>query len=66
MRNRYEGSCYLCNHLVEPNAGHFERHKGSWRVRHAKVPGFGRVTCTMVNHPAALYLARVNRKPVRP
>lgn len=36
MRNRYPGICYRCGLLVEKQAGHFERHKGSWRVQHAQ------------------------------
>lgn len=36
MRNRYAGICYRCGKPVPPGAGHFERHKGSWRVIHAE------------------------------
>ncbi len=35
MRNRFAGKCYRCGQLVEAGAGHFERHKGGWRVQHA-------------------------------
>ena len=45
MRNRYAGDCYVCGRRVEPGTGHFERHRGGWRVKHAVVPGDGRVTC---------------------
>lgn len=34
MRNKYAGPCYRCGLTVEPDTGHFERHKGGWRVRH--------------------------------
>jgi hypothetical protein len=47
-RNQYEGQCYLCNLVVKAGTGHFERIKGGlqrWRVKHANVPGDGRVTC---------------------
>lgn len=36
MRNRYPGTCYRCGERVEKGAGHFERHKGGWRVQHAE------------------------------
>lgn len=36
MRNRYEGPCYYCGTHVNGGMGHFERHKGSWRVIHAE------------------------------
>lgn len=45
MRNKYIGDCYVCGRPVEPGTGHFERHRGGWRVKHAVVPGDGRVTC---------------------
>jgi hypothetical protein len=35
MRNEYKGTCYRCGCEVEPGKGHFERHKGGWRVQHA-------------------------------
>lgn len=35
MRNKYPGICYRCGKLVQPGQGHFERHKGKWRVQHA-------------------------------
>lgn len=46
-RNKFEGKCYLCGKTVEAGTGHFERHRGGWRVKHANVPGEGRVTCDM-------------------
>ena len=36
MRNKYKGTCYICGKEVMPNAGHFERHKGSWRTIHVE------------------------------
>ena len=45
MRNKHAGLCYQCGLRVEPSTGHFERHDGGWRVKHANVPGHGRVTC---------------------
>ena len=35
MRNKYPGNCYRCGEWVETGEGHFERHKGGWRVQHA-------------------------------
>lgn len=49
-RNKYEGICYVCDLWVDAETGHFERIKGlagGWRVKHANVPGNGRVTCEM-------------------
>lgn len=47
-RNQYAGPCYECGRIVEPGTGHFERVPGNgWRVKHANVPGHGRVTCEM-------------------
>lgn len=40
MRNKYGGTCYECGHYVEPGKGHFERHRGGWRVKH--------VSCTLI------------------
>lgn len=50
-RNKYEGRCYLCGKTVEAGTGHFERHRGGWRVKHANVPGDGRVTCAQAPEP---------------
>lgn len=36
MRNKYKGVCYRCGKIVEPGQGHFERHKGGWRVQHVR------------------------------
>lgn len=47
MRNRFPGFCYLCGLRVEAGTGHFEAYPGGWRVKHANVPGDGRVTCDM-------------------
>lgn len=44
-RNQHAGACYECGRNVEPGTGHFERHGGKWRVKHATVKGHGRVTC---------------------
>lgn len=47
-RNKFAGRCYNCGLRVEVGTGHFERQdKGHWRVKHADVPGDGRVTCKM-------------------
>jgi hypothetical protein len=34
-RNQYPGPCYRCNRMVGAGAGHYERHRGDWRVQHA-------------------------------
>ena len=47
-RNKFDGVCYQCNRVVKAGTGHFERHSGGWRVKHANVPGDGRVTCEQV------------------
>ncbi len=36
MRNKYPGPCYKCHVWVDARAGHFERHKGGWRIQHAE------------------------------
>lgn len=35
VRNRHPGICYRCGKPVAAGDGHFERHKGGWRVQHA-------------------------------
>lgn len=35
-RNRYPGYCYCCGAYVPTGYGHFERHKGGWRVKCVK------------------------------
>lgn len=45
MRNKFEGKCYVCGRVVRVGTGHFERHQGGWRVKHAIYSGFGRITC---------------------
>ena len=35
-RNKYKGTCYRCHKEVLPQQGHFERHKGGWRVQHVQ------------------------------
>lgn len=35
-RNKYPGYCYCCNNYIEPGFGHFERHKGKWRIKCVK------------------------------
>jgi len=35
-RNRYEGYCYCCHEFVPIGYGHFERHKGGWRIKCVK------------------------------
>lgn len=45
-RNKFPGYCYQCGLYVEQGTGHFERVEGKgWRVKHANVPGDGRITC---------------------
>lgn len=44
-RNQYKGLCYQCGLIVAPGTGHFEKHGHGWRVKHANVPGDGRMTC---------------------
>ncbi len=41
MRNKFKGVCYRCGKEVEAGEGHFERHKGGWRVQH--------VSCCLLN-----------------
>lgn len=36
MRNKYGGTCYMCQKYVEPGAGHFQRHGHGWVVQHAE------------------------------
>lgn len=35
-RNRYPGYCYKCGEYVPIGYGHFERYKGSWRIKCVK------------------------------
>lgn len=35
-RNKYAGICYCCNTYTPPGFGHFERHKGGWRIKCVK------------------------------
>ncbi len=35
-RNKYAGTCYCCKANVPPGFGHFERYKGSWRIKCVK------------------------------
>lgn len=35
-RNRYPEYCYCCGAYVPTGYGHFERHKGGWRVKCVK------------------------------
>lgn len=35
-RNRYPGYCYCCGEYVPTGFGHFERHKGYWKVKCVK------------------------------
>lgn len=44
-RNKYAGDCYECGLTVAPGTGHFEKNGSGWRVKHANVPGDGRITC---------------------
>ena len=46
-RNQHAGICYQCGERVAPLTGHFERHQGRWRVKHANISGYGRITCEM-------------------
>ena len=48
-RNKHPGQCYQCSLTVAAGTGHFERHNGTWRVKHANVSGHGRVTCSEAN-----------------
>lgn len=38
MRNKYPGTCYVCGKIVSKGQGHFERHRGGWRVQCAEHP----------------------------
>lgn len=51
-RNNFDGTCYQCGRKVAAGTGHFERHNHRWRVKHANVPGRGRVTCEMAKMQA--------------
>lgn len=46
-RNKFAGICYQCGKPVKAGTGHFERHNGGWRTKHANVSGEGRITCEM-------------------
>lgn len=35
-RNRYSGYCYRCGKYVPVGYGHFERYKGTWRIKCVK------------------------------
>lgn len=35
-RNKYAGYCYFCGEWIEPGFGHFERYRGSWRIKCVK------------------------------
>lgn len=52
-RNKFDACCYQCGLPVKAGTGHFERHQGRWRTKHANVAGFGRVTCEMAKMQAA-------------
>jgi len=52
-RNQHGGNCYQCGLWVVPGTGHFEKHGNGWRVKHANVPGRGRVTCEKAKAEAA-------------
>ena len=32
-RNKYPGTCYACGKHASVGYGHFERHKGGWRIK---------------------------------
>lgn len=36
MRNKHPGTCYRCGQFCDKGQGHFERHKGTFRVQHAE------------------------------
>lgn len=46
-RNNYDARRYQCGLPVKAGTGHFERHFGRWRTKHANVSGHDRVTCEM-------------------
>ena len=62
MRNKWSGKCYVCGLVVEPGTGHFERHNGGWRLKHANAQGHGRVTCDMAKNPVRAALAEQEKK----
>jgi hypothetical protein len=58
--------CYVCGLIVDAGTGHFERHNGGWRTKHAVYPGDGRVTCAMAAQLQAstrLALAQKDSQP---
>lgn len=36
MRNKFPGYCYYCKEFVDKGQGHFEIHRGAWKVIHAQ------------------------------
>lgn len=46
MRNKFKGVCYLCGLEVKIGQGHFERHKGRFRVKHSLYSSVNTETCT--------------------
>lgn len=53
-RNKHGGDCYQCGIWVRAGSGHFEKHGSGWLVKHANVPGDGRVTCKAAQAIAAM------------
>lgn len=51
MRNRHPGICYRCGKPVAAGDGHFERHKGGWRVQHATCAIEARKPAILFNCP---------------
>jgi hypothetical protein len=45
-RNMYPGTCYQCGKWVPTGFGHFERHKGHWRVKCVKCASGRNVSLT--------------------
>lgn len=35
-RNKFPGTCYCCGKHTPVGFGHFERHKGGWRIKCVK------------------------------
>lgn len=65
MRNKHAGDCYRCGLTVQAGTGHFERHNGGWRVKHANYAGHGRVTCDMAAELAKEHTLRQHIEETR-
>lgn len=63
-RNRYPGYCYCCGAYVPTGYGHFERHKGGWRVKCVKCTS-GRTVKDIDKEVKRAIMLRDKQKEVR-